>query len=188
MSDHSTKRVLADALKALMQTTSLDHITINRLADKAHINRNTFYYHFSDISALLQWTYEQDIISQVDPLTNIDHWQEAYKRIMAYITDNQNFCLQTFHSLSRSILDDFLFQVAQNMVDQVVLSIDASISKRLRDDIDNFLGWAIAAQFIQWLVSDIKESPESMIQRAEIMLSGTLEHVITNGQARPFTG
>jgi hypothetical protein len=36
-----TKQVLATELKQLMQTTSLDHINIDKLAEAAHISRNT---------------------------------------------------------------------------------------------------------------------------------------------------
>ena len=56
-----TKAHIAKVLKVQMQHKPLDRITIAELSAAAHVNRNTFYYHFDDIYALLKWTLEADI-------------------------------------------------------------------------------------------------------------------------------
>lgn len=186
MTSPDTKHVLAQTLKDLMQTTSLDHITIDRLAEAAHINRNTFYYHFADIHSLLAWVYEQDVVEALKQRSDIKHWQEAYQLMLSYIAAHQQFCLNTFHSLNRDVLDDLLYQHAAEMVDMVVSSIDPQTPPRVRAAITNFYGWAITAQVTQWLVADLQESQESMIRKAELMMDGTLAQIITRGKADPF--
>lgn len=181
-----TKKLLAQTLKALMTTTDLDHITIDKLAQQAHINRNTFYYHFADIHALLGWTIEQDVLQQLRHQSDIAHWQDAYALMLGYIEANQQFCLHTFHSLSRDLLEQTLFQQASLMVVAVVDSLDDTVSARLKLAIGDFYGWAIAAQVIQWLVNDLQESQESMIHKAELILDGSLAPIIARGQADPY--
>ncbi|MGL5650991.1 MAG: TetR family transcriptional regulator [Paraclostridium sp.] len=44
-----TKKALASSLKSLMNTTSLNKITINDIVQDCGVNRRTFYYHFKDI-------------------------------------------------------------------------------------------------------------------------------------------
>nr|WP_231968781.1 TetR family transcriptional regulator [Thermoanaerobacterium sp. RBIITD] len=44
-----TKKVLANALKELMRSKSLNKISIQDIVDRCGLNRQTFYYHFHDI-------------------------------------------------------------------------------------------------------------------------------------------
>ena len=53
MSKSTTKKAIAFALKDLLSEKPLDKITINDIAEKAEINRQTFYYHFQDIPSLM---------------------------------------------------------------------------------------------------------------------------------------
>ena len=51
---NQTKRLLAQSLMDLMTTTPLEKISVNDIVDHAGVGRNTFYYHFEDIYALLK--------------------------------------------------------------------------------------------------------------------------------------
>jgi AcrR family transcriptional regulator len=188
MPTRTTKQILGQTLKTMMQTTSLDHITIDKLAEAAHINRNTFYYHFDDIHSLLDWVYQQDVIVALRRESSIDHWQEAYQLMLTYIATNRQFCQNTFRSLSRSALDDVLYHYAGEMVTGVVDSIDPFTPPLLREAIKNFYGHAIAAQVTQWLENDLQESQASMIHKASVMLDGTFAHIIKQGKKDRFYG
>ena len=52
-----TKRALASALKELLEHKPLNKITIADITEQCGVNRQTFYYHFQDIYALLEWIY-----------------------------------------------------------------------------------------------------------------------------------
>jgi len=45
-----TKNALANSLTELMAATPLDKITVRMLVENCGLNRQTFYYHFQDIS------------------------------------------------------------------------------------------------------------------------------------------
>jgi AcrR family transcriptional regulator len=49
-----TKKRIKDALIQLLQEKSYEQITIQDIADKAMINRNTFYLHYLDKADLLE--------------------------------------------------------------------------------------------------------------------------------------
>ena len=52
-----TKKALAEALKNRLSKTTLKNITIKDLTDDCGLNRQTFYYHFSDIYELMEWIF-----------------------------------------------------------------------------------------------------------------------------------
>ena len=49
MSKSTTKLAIAFAFKELLLEKPLNKITINDIAEKCEMNRQTFYYHFHDI-------------------------------------------------------------------------------------------------------------------------------------------
>ena len=57
---NATKRVLAAALKERLARQRLDEITIQSLVDDAQVSRKTFYYHFQDVYALLEWLFLEE--------------------------------------------------------------------------------------------------------------------------------
>jgi uncharacterized protein YwlG (UPF0340 family) len=68
-----TKQVLVTELKQLMQTTSLDHSNIDKLAEAAHINRNTFLSLNRDVLDNLLYHHAAEMVDRVvmsiDPQT-----------------------------------------------------------------------------------------------------------------------
>ena len=50
---NATKQALATALTELLNTTTLDNITVKDIVERADVSRQTFYYHFGDVYQLL---------------------------------------------------------------------------------------------------------------------------------------
>ncbi|MGR3742257.1 TetR/AcrR family transcriptional regulator C-terminal domain-containing protein [Companilactobacillus sp. DQM5] len=174
----NTKLKLSNALKEMMETQSIDHITVNQLSEFANVSRNTFYYHFIDIHDALSWTYNHEVIEQLDNYQNQQYWKDGIKLVLDYIEENQKFCLNTFRSLNRDLLNHFLYEHLFSMVVEVVDEINDECSEQLRDEIGNFYSWAIVAQIVQWLVTNLTESKEEFLNRMYTMLHTTIAHVI----------
>ncbi|WP_125703028.1 TetR/AcrR family transcriptional regulator C-terminal domain-containing protein [Lacticaseibacillus daqingensis] len=175
----TTKDQLATALKQLMQTKAVDHITINEVADAAFVSRNTFYYHFADIHDLLAYIYNNEIIAQLDHYQNQAEWNAGLAVVLDYIEANRAFCLNTFRSLNRDLLNQFLYHQLFAMVAAVVDELAPHCSRDLRDEIANFYGWALVVQLIQWLTTDLAEAKNDFLARMYAMLHTTIAHVLT---------
>ena len=59
----NTKQALAAALKQCMKQKPLDKISIREITDLCGLRRETFYYHFSDIYALVKWMFEEEALT-----------------------------------------------------------------------------------------------------------------------------
>ncbi|WP_179394651.1 TetR/AcrR family transcriptional regulator C-terminal domain-containing protein [Lacticaseibacillus absianus] len=182
MASAETKHLLAHTLRDMMATTALDHITINALTQRAGVTRNTFYYHFEDIYSLLAWVYEQEIVTQMEKYAQIDRWDTAYAMLLDYIDDNRSFCLASFNSVGRDLLEQLLATVAAQLVRRVVVDADPTLPKHLQEDICNFYGLAIVAQIIQWLMHGLTEDKAAMVKRAQVMLTGAMANAVRNSR------
>ena len=60
-----TRQLLQQALMDLMREKSFQSITVQDIAERATVNRVTFYAHFEDKSALLEYTIREMIKKQL---------------------------------------------------------------------------------------------------------------------------
>ena len=57
------KKLISSTFVKLLSSKPFDKITIKDIVDTCEINRNTFYYHYSDIYGLLEEISKQNSIS-----------------------------------------------------------------------------------------------------------------------------
>lgn len=62
-----TKRLLKDAILMLLETRSLDKVTVTDICAAADVNRSTFYAHYEDVYQLLR-EIEDDMLLRVPVL------------------------------------------------------------------------------------------------------------------------
>lgn len=88
-----TKRKLAAALKALLEGKPLDRVRVHELTDRCDIHRQTFYYHFEDVYALLAWCAEEDGGALAAELDRAASWQEALERVLEFLGRDRGYSL-----------------------------------------------------------------------------------------------
>ncbi|MDN3232751.1 TetR/AcrR family transcriptional regulator, partial [Priestia megaterium] len=64
-----TRQLIKDAFVELLEEIDLQKITVNRLAERATINRVTFYLHYRDIPDMLE-KMADDMIEDISTIFN----------------------------------------------------------------------------------------------------------------------
>lgn len=72
-----TKNAIRRAFIQLLNERPLDKISIKDIAEKGAVNRNTFYYYYADIYALVEDILQLEIQDFQSKLRRYDSWQEA---------------------------------------------------------------------------------------------------------------
>lgn len=70
-----TQKLIRDALKSLLAEKSFESISVQDIAERATLNRATFYAHFTDKFALLDAIIREDVAARLvegDPLNATD--------------------------------------------------------------------------------------------------------------------
>nr|WP_154985499.1 TetR-like C-terminal domain-containing protein [Paenibacillus xylanexedens] len=173
---HLTKTALAHSLKCLMEHTPLNKITVKHLVDGCGVNRQTFYYHFQDIYALLGWIYETEAVESIHEYRSYDTWTEGFYKIFCYIENNKAFCCNTLESLGRSHLDGYLYQVTHDLIMGVIDELACGVKVRGEDKefIANFYTLAFTGLIIQWMRDDMKEPPKHIIDKLSELIEGNV--------------
>ena len=122
-----TKLAMANSLKRLMLTKQINHIHVQEITDDCNLTRHTFYNHFRDIYELLGWLYEREVIDDIDRCCSLDSWRRGILLVLEYTYENRVICLNTFHSLGRDYLEDFLYRTFLHLLQAVIVEITCNM-------------------------------------------------------------
>ncbi len=105
-----TKKLIGDALLKLLETKNIEKITITELCETAHVNRSTFYHHYTsqyDVLTEIEDEKVEDIkamLDKVDPKRSFTV-REQTEAILNYLKENKSAFLLFMNS--KYILKDF---------------------------------------------------------------------------------
>jgi probable dihydroxyacetone kinase regulator len=176
----TTKRALAMSLKKLLDEKPLEKITINDITSDCGVNRQTFYYHFQDIYDLIEWMYTTAAEKAIGERNTYQTWQEGYLNLFCYLQENRSFVINTYHSLSREHLENYLYDkvyvLLKNVVDEVAQN--RSIREEDKAFIANFYKYGFVGLTLEWVKNGMKEDPQMIIRRLETLIQGNFPEAV----------
>lgn len=176
----TTKRALSQSLKKLLQTKPLSKITINDIAEDCGVSRMTFYYHFSDIYDLVEWTCQEDASVALAGNKTYSTWQQGFLNIFNLVLENKTFVLNVYHSISREHLERYLYQLTYSLLIAVVeeKAVGLSVSDSDKAFIADFYKYAFVGLMLNWIREGMKEDPKAIIDRLSVLIHGDITRAL----------
>ena len=86
-----TRRALRDALAELLMEKELHKVTVQEIADKAEVNRVTFYKHYLDVYDLYDKIESETLVELGLLVLKLEELpaEEFFSQIISYISDNK---------------------------------------------------------------------------------------------------
>lgn len=175
-----TKRALAEALKKRLSKTTLKNITIKDLTDDCGLNRQTFYYHFSDIYELMEWIF----VDEAKRILNLDYIDCDIRTILQktfeYVQDNEKLILNAYKSTDKSLLDNFLKSWIRPIVTQIITkrAEGRSISDEDRDFVIDVCVTVVLGITFQWLENGMEDNLSGKADKLMTLLDGNIDMVL----------
>jgi len=176
-----TKECLSAALKEQMLKKSLSKITVSELIKICNMNRNTFYYHFEDIYALLKWTLEQEAIEVVKKIDLLINPEEAINFILNYIDENKYIIACAYNSLGYEQLNRFFYQdgqaIVSHLVDEANRRRENPLKESYKEFVTMFFTEAIAGSLIHYIQNKESWSKEDVAHSLLKILDGSMKEI-----------
>lgn len=175
-----TKRALAEALKNRLSKTTVKNITIKDLTDDCGLNRQTFYYHFSDIYGRMEWIF----VDETNKILNADYMDYDIRTILEktfnYVQDNEKLILNAYKSTDKSLLDNFLKSWIRSIVTQIITrkAEGKSISDEDRDFVIDVCVTVVLGITFQWLETGMEDNLSGKADKLMTLLDGNLDMVL----------
>lgn len=177
-----TKKALIDSFVKILNTTSLDKITVKDIVNDCGVNRNTFYYYFQDIYALLEEIFKEETKNVLEENILYDSWQEGFLQVTKFAIENKQAIYHIYNSLSREKLESYLFSVTDNLMFSFVDSQSEGMDVSLDDKrfISDFYKHALVGLLLNWVNNGMKDDPKIFIIKIGELFEGNIKNALDN--------
>jgi len=184
VSKSTTKKAIVSAFKELLLEKPLNKITINDIAEKAEINRQTFYYHFQDIVDLVEWICQTDGDAVLKDNRTYDTWQTGYLSIFEIILKDKPFIMNLYRYTPRESLYNYLYRMTYQLMLNVVNELCEKEHMTVRDEdkafVANFFKFGFVGLVVEWIDHGMQEDPEQIVAHVESTVQGSMSHALRN--------
>lgn len=172
-----TKKMIRSVFINLLNERPLNKITVKDIALACGINRNTFYYYYSDIYELLSELFQTELQSVIDEYNDTMSWEDSFLLATRFALENKKVVYHVYNSMQREELVNYIYNVSGNMMERYVNKISYGINASEEDMklIAKFYQCALTEMVVQWISSGMKEEPDKTIKRIGSLFDGNIK-------------
>lgn len=168
-----TKKELAESLKRLASERLFEHVTVGDIVKECGVNRQTFYYHFSDKYELLDWIYYNETFVPLTADISFGNWDEKLYELLHIMRDNKAFYMNTI-KCSDNFFEEYLLKMLTTLFETAVEDLD--VRKQLTDEkkrlASKIFAHGLTGVVIEWAMGGMKAD--------EKMLSENMRELVEN--------
>jgi len=172
-----TRSLILEAFMELLPEKGFQSLTVQNITERAGVNRATFYAHFPDKYALLDFSIQQTFRQEIEKRTlNACHYSEENLRalivaVCEFVSNAHSHCSSPesqFESLIETQVKNQLQELLQKWLEQVGSEVDPKTAATAAS-------WAIYGLVLQWSRDKSKKRPS-----AETFAEQTLPLITSN--------
>jgi AcrR family transcriptional regulator len=172
-----TRKMIREVFIKMLNEHPLNKITVKDIATACEINRNTFYYYYADVYALLSEIFQIELQTVIDEYNDTFYWEERFIVAAKFALENKTAIYHVYNSLQREVLENYIYDVSGNVMIRYVEEVSEGIPASSEDKklIAYFYQCALTEMVIRWIISGMKEDPDIIIRRIGQLFDGNIE-------------
>ncbi len=174
MAQQYTKIMIRDMCIKMLNERPLNKITVKDIVTACDINRNTFYYHYPDIYAILSEIFQSELQNAIDEYNDTLSWEEGFLVATKFAMENRRAVYHVYNSMQKEELENYIYSVAGNVMYRYVERESEGIQASTKDKklIASFYQCALTEMVLRWIGSGMKEDPNIIIRRIGELFDG----------------
>ena len=175
-----TRKAIMTVFLNLLEERPLSKITVKDIVDACGINRNTFYYHFEDIPALIEAMVKEETDLMMRAHANVDSVEDALEIAVNYILKHRRAALHIHQSSNRELYERYLMQLCNYVVETY---FNALLADRNICDFDrailirSYRCWCYGL-ITDWLNEGLKDDIRPKLKRLCQLREGGVEEML----------
>lgn len=184
-----TRKAIMEAFLGLLEERPLSKITVKDIVEACGINRNTFYYHFEDIPALVEAIVREMVDRLVQDGTRIGSLEECLNVAISFIMQYKKAAMHIYHSSNQDIYERYLMKMCDYVVRRMFdTAFDMSgMSELDREVLIQAHRCQCFGLFVEWLDGGLKDDFKASMLRLCELRRGTLERIVEQAGGK-YTG
>ncbi len=176
-----TKMAIMNSFMKLLGEMPFDKITVKDIVEDCGINRNTFYYNFQDIYALVDEIMQNEInrIAEMHKQPYLS-WSEGLLVAVEFAIKNKKAIYHLHNSVKRQQLSRYMKKTIYGVVSEFVTR--KAEGKNISEDdlqfVSAFYCFALLGMMEKWIDEGMKEDIYKVIRKTGILFDINIDNVI----------
>ncbi len=178
-----TKKYIMTVFQEMLEEMPFDKITVAALVRRAGISPNTFYYHFSDIYALLE-TWFRECVTHFLSESESCEWKSATKTMLRQCQAHPKKVYHVFNCLSRDRMERYIFSLADDVFFHLVQTAaeGQSVSENRMREIAAFFRYAYVGFVLHFFWNGMAGNIDEIVDRLGVLFDDFLEVSCRSGR------
>ena len=148
-----TKTAIKTSFMKLLNERPLNKISVRDIVEDCGINRNSFYYHFQDIPALLGEIITEETEKLIREYPSISSLDECFRAAFQFAQDNRNAVMHIYHSVNREIFTKHALKRCEYAVSSYIATAypDDHICQADQQIVIRFIKCQLYGMCIDWI-------------------------------------
>ena len=162
-----TKKAIKEAFIALLDEKPLNRITVKDIVETCGINRNSFYYHYEDLPALIEEIIAGRVEELIQAHPTIDSVEDCFDAALEFVLQNRRAVLHIYNSISRDVFERYLMEVCHYVVKTYVESDFAGrpVDEEDKEMLIRYHKCECFGNIIDWLNSGMRDDISTYFHR-----------------------
>jgi len=147
------KKMIIDAFWELLKEKPYNKISVRLIVERCGVNRNTFYYYFQDIPALVEEILNGQIDLLIAKHCRVGSLEECISLLAGFFTENKKVVMHLYRALPREVFISHLDRLVYHLTDLYIGNIAAALDLHIenRELVVRFFKCLLVGSFLDWL-------------------------------------
>lgn len=115
-----TRIAIRETFISLLDERPLSSITVKDIVERCGINRNSFYYHYHDLPALIEEIIKEEAESIIRRYPSVTTIVECFDAVTEFASHRKTAIMHIYRSISRDVFEQNLMLVCEYFVHNYV--------------------------------------------------------------------
>lgn len=182
-----TRKAIMGSFLSLLAQRPFEKITVRDIVEDCGITRNTFYYHFVDVYAVLEAILREQSGRIIALREKTGAWEACWQEMIDSILSNKKILRHIYESSRKDellrYLESAVYAVIEKYVEDVSRGTGASESDRKL--LAAFYRYALTGFFLDWIRDGMRDDAVGLLKRLGALLDGGLELALQKSAENP---
>lgn len=176
------KASIIKSFKNLLNKQSIDKITVKEICKQCDVNRQTFYYYFTDIMDIFKFIVFEELTAEIAQNRTFETWEGGFLATMHYLEENSKMILHVYHSSYWPEANRYFINFSIKLLHDVVAECTEKMKVKLLEEdeifIVNFYRHVFNGLITDWVSDGMEVEPQIILKKLLIMIEGSISRSV----------
>lgn len=177
-----TQEIICKALEELLQSSSMDKITVRMVCEKAGISRQALYNHYYSLIAVLEDMITRQMKQALGEQNANLTWESGFERILSCMREHKMMLLHVYRSKSRNELLGIFERYGSTVVSHAIAQCASDMAINVSDQDLVYIMRMYVYVFIgvinRWMEYDMHLTPAYIASRCNAVMALSIRNAL----------